>query len=265
MVDVAILPTNVLVLRPSGPIESADIAEVREKVDGLLAGGDRLTGVLIEATAFPGWKDFAAMTSHFRFVRDHQKDIPRVAIVTDNHFLHALPKLARHFVRAEFRHFAAGRRDEALEWIHDEDLKPPAAIRRGWFPDRKLIWLYVHGRVETEAYREVVRWMEPILRDHAPVSFVIDLQDMEGADPGAVIADMKFGFTHAKQIERVALIGSEKWVRRLAEIPNPFSVEIRAFDEAGEYGAWDWAAGRSAESEMQENREFHRVPGRSSA
>lgn len=244
MVDVQLLPSQVLVLRPSGPISADDIANARQQVDALLADGGHLTGVMIEAPGFPGWKDFAAMSSHFRFLRDHHRDIPRVAIVSDSHSLAALPKIARHFVRAEFRHFEAGRSDEALEWIRQQDAKPASAIRRGWFPDRKLIWLYVHGRVETGAYRELVHWMEPILNEHGPVSFVIDLQDMEGVDLGAMWEDMKFGLSHAKQIERVALIGHERWVRRIAELPNPFPVEVRAFDEDEEYGAWDWAWGK---------------------
>lgn len=245
MVDVRILPSNVLVLRPHGPIAADDIARARHEVDELLARGGHLSGVLIEAPGFPGWENFAAFCSHFRFLRDHHKDIPRVAIVSDSRFLSALPRLARHFIRAEFHRFDAGETERALEWIRAEEAKPPAAIRRGWFPDRKLIWLYVHGRVHTDAYRELARWMDPILKEHGPVSFVVDLQDIEGIDLGAVVADMEFGVTHARRIERVALIGHDKWIRRIAGLPNPFPIEVRAFHEEEEYGAWDWAAGKT--------------------
>ena len=40
----------------------------------------------------------------------------------------------------------------------------------------------------------------------------------------------------------LSFIGDAKWTHRLASIPNPFSLEIRAFDEAEEYDAWDWAS-----------------------
>jgi hypothetical protein len=39
----------------------------------------------------------------------------------------------------------------------------------------------------------------------------------------------------------MALIGNATWTHRLASLPNPFSLEIRAFDEAEEHDAWDWA------------------------
>lgn len=245
MVDSEILPSHVLVLRPSGPISADDIAAVRGKVDALLHDGGHLTGVMIEAVAFPGWKDFAALSKHLSFVREHHRDIPRVAVVSDSRFLTALPRLARHFLHAEFRHFAAGAGDSALAWLTSPASAPapPTAIRRGWFPDRDLVWIYVHGRVTTEEYKDLAHWMEGIVAERSPVSFLIDLEDLDGVDFGAAMADMKFGFSHLKDIRRVALVGDEKWTHRLASLPNPFSLEIKAFKEADEHDAWDWATG----------------------
>lgn len=244
MVESEILPNRVLVLRPSGPIETDDISAVRAKVEALLEGGSHLAGLMIEAPGFPGWKDFAGMSSHLRFLRDHHRDIPRVAIVSDSRFLTALPKLARHFIGAEFRHFDAGDSGAALEWAAQGKPQPPSALRYGWFPDRKLIWFYVHGRVRTEAYREAVGWMEGILKEHSPVSFLVDLQDLEGVDVGAALADLKFAMHHLKDMHRIAVIGDEKWTRRLASLPNPFPLEMRAFAEDEESSAWEWATER---------------------
>ncbi|GAA5483595.1 STAS/SEC14 domain-containing protein [Haloferula sargassicola] len=241
MVDSQILPNRVLVLRPSGPISKEDIAAVREKVDALLASGGHLAGVLIEAPGFPGWHDFGAMSSHLSFVREHHRDVPRVAIVSDSRFLAALPKLARHFVQAEFHHFAAGETEAALAWAAEGKPKAPSALRYGWFPDRKLVWFYVHGRVHTEDYRKAISWMEGIFAETSPVSFLIDLQDLEGIDAGAIMADMRFGMKHLKDIHRIALVGNEKWTRKAASLPNLFKLELKAFPEAEEHQAWDWA------------------------
>lgn len=244
MVESEILPTKVLVLRPSGPIETGDVDAVREKVDALLESGGHLAGIMIEAPGFPGWHDFGAMSSHLKFVREHHRDVPRVAIVSDSRFLTALPKLARHFVHAEFRHFGAGETEAALAWAAEGIHHVPSALRYGWFPDRKLVWFYVHGRIETDAYRKAVEWMEGIMHDESPVSFVIDLQDLEGIDFGAIFTDMKFGMKHMKDISRIALIGDETWTHKVASVPNPFRFEIKVFPEADEHDAWDWAAGK---------------------
>jgi hypothetical protein len=242
MVESEILPTGILVLRPSGPISAEDVDIVREKVDSHLAADHELRGLMIEAASFPGWKDLAGMCSHLRFIRDHHRMIPRVAIVSDSAFLAALPKLARHFHHAEFRRFDTGESEAALAWLSKVSEPDLSAIRRGWFPDRKLIWIYVHGTVHTGPYRELAEWMEGIITEHKPVSFLIDLEDLGGVDFGAVMTDLKFGLKHVGDIRRMALVGNRHWTRRLASLPNPFSMEIRAFSEAEEHEAWDWAS-----------------------
>lgn len=242
MVESEILPSGILTLRPSGPISAEDIQQVREKVDAFLAQGNELHGVLIDADGFPGWKDFAGVCSHLRFIRDHHRQISRVAAVGDCHFLAALPKLARHFLHAEFRRFDAGQRETALAWLAGPPKPDLSAIRRGWFPDRKLIWIYIRGTIHTGPYRELAEWMEKIIRDHKPVSFLIDVEDLEGVDFGAVMTDLKFGLKHVGDIHRMALVGDQHWTQRLASLPNPFRMEIRAFPEEKEHEAWDWAS-----------------------
>jgi SpoIIAA-like len=57
------------------------------------------------------------MVTHFRFVRDHQKRIKGVAVVTDSHLADAAGHLGSHFVSAEIRHFPAGQIEPARQWI----------------------------------------------------------------------------------------------------------------------------------------------------
>ncbi len=242
MLESEILSSGILVLRPSGPISAEDVDSVRHKVDAQLDAGHEQAGLMIDAASFPGWKDLGGMCSHLRFIRDHHRLIPRVAIVSESRFLAALPKFARHFLHAEFRRFDAGDGENALAWISEADSPELSAIRRGWFPDRKLIWIYVHGTIHTGPYRELAEWMEAIIAEHKPVSFLVDLEDLEGVDFGAVMSDLKFGLKHVGDIRRVALVGNRHWTRRLASLPNPFSMEIRAFPEAEEHEAWDWAS-----------------------
>jgi hypothetical protein len=57
------------------------------------------------------------MVTHFRFVRDHQKRIKKVALVTDSHIGDVAEHLASHFVSAKIRHFAGGHIEHAQQWI----------------------------------------------------------------------------------------------------------------------------------------------------
>ncbi len=57
------------------------------------------------------------MVTHFRVIRDHQKHIKKIAVVTDSHMGDVAEHLASHFVSAEVRHFPAGQVEQARQWI----------------------------------------------------------------------------------------------------------------------------------------------------
>lgn len=113
--------TGILEVRPIHRLESTDFEELTRTVDAYLEETGELKGVLIRAESFPGWSDFAALLSHFRFVRDHHQRVKRVAAVSDSSVLKVLPLVARHFVKAEVKHFDQADRAAALKWLTAEE------------------------------------------------------------------------------------------------------------------------------------------------
>jgi len=57
------------------------------------------------------------MVAHFRFVRDYHKRIKKIGLVTDSAMGNVAENLAAHFESAEIRHFPAGEREAATQWI----------------------------------------------------------------------------------------------------------------------------------------------------
>jgi hypothetical protein len=108
---------GILILTPIGPLESDDFAALGRVVDAYIAEEGALTGVMIYVESFPGWEDFGALISHFKFLKKNQGDIGKVAAVTDSQFLSIMPKIIDHFVSADVRHFDFNDRDAALEWL----------------------------------------------------------------------------------------------------------------------------------------------------
>ncbi len=108
---------RILILSPEGPLAAADFARIAAEVDPFIEASGSLHGLMIDATGFPGWEDFAALVAHLKFVRDHQQKIERVAAVADGAVLAALPRIANHFLHAEVRHFDHADRDAALAWL----------------------------------------------------------------------------------------------------------------------------------------------------
>jgi hypothetical protein len=108
---------GILVVEPQGTLEVSDFEALTRAVDPFIEENDRLQGLLIQSESFPGWGDFGALLSHLNFIRDHHRDIDRVAAVTDSAFLSIAPRVASHFIQAEVRHFNFGDRESAIEWL----------------------------------------------------------------------------------------------------------------------------------------------------
>jgi hypothetical protein len=107
---------SVLVLEPKGELTAADFERVAAEVDPYIESTGELAGLVVIAKEFPGWDDFAALTSHFRFVREHHRKVRRVALVTTSRFLSAVPAIASRFVSAEVKKFPMHEQEAALRW-----------------------------------------------------------------------------------------------------------------------------------------------------
>jgi hypothetical protein len=107
----------ILHLRPRGRLIATDFEQLAALVDPYIGEQGGLRGLIIEASAFPGWQDLRAMTAHLRFVREHHRSIRRVALVTDSVIGDLTQHLASHFVAAEIRHFGIKELAAARDWI----------------------------------------------------------------------------------------------------------------------------------------------------
>ena len=110
---------KILIVTPKGALEKSDFEKLSTIVDPYLEKEGQLNGLMIQTESFPGWASFAALISHFQFVKNHQKKISRVAAVTDSGFLSVMPVIADHFVDAELKHFNYDEKERAMEWLKE--------------------------------------------------------------------------------------------------------------------------------------------------
>ena len=108
---------GILHLKPKGALTKEDFAQVAKTVDPHIEKTGSLAGIIIEFGAFPGWDSLGALAAHLRFVREHHKQVKKIAAVTDAKLGAVAEKLASHFVAATIKHFPAGQADAARKWI----------------------------------------------------------------------------------------------------------------------------------------------------
>ncbi|MFW2365824.1 MAG: STAS/SEC14 domain-containing protein [Desulforhopalus sp.] len=113
-------PSNsILYVEPKASLEKNDFEQLAGTVDPFIKETGGLAGLIIDAPNFPGWENLGAMTSHFCFVRDHHKQVKKIALVTNSALGNVAEYLASHFVSAKIKHFSAGELDKAKQWILD--------------------------------------------------------------------------------------------------------------------------------------------------
>lgn len=111
---------GIVVLSPGDALEQKDFEVAAQRVDDFLEKHDALNGMIISARRFPGWKSFGALMTHLKFIREHHREIKKVAIVTDSAIGGLGEHVADHFVSAEVRHFDFDDYKDAELWIQEK-------------------------------------------------------------------------------------------------------------------------------------------------
>ncbi len=104
------LPDNVLGIEASGEVTADDYQSVL-----VPALEEKLR--MIRKVRFLYVLGVAIVAAHFRFVKEHRQNVNRLAIVSTDRVLSALPFLAKHFLVKESRHFSMDKKNEALAWV----------------------------------------------------------------------------------------------------------------------------------------------------
>lgn len=107
---------RLLFVEPESELSEDDFRKLAKAVDGFIRMHGDLNGVVIHAEDFPGWEDFGALVEHLTFIRQHHRQVAKVALVGDDRVMKLIPHIVGHFVAAETRHFPADELDAATEW-----------------------------------------------------------------------------------------------------------------------------------------------------
>jgi hypothetical protein len=69
------------------------------------------------ASGFNGWESLAAFEAHARFIKNHLRNVERIAIIVGHDWQHWIVDTAQMFSHHEARAFAKNREDEARRWV----------------------------------------------------------------------------------------------------------------------------------------------------
>ncbi len=233
-----------LVLEPSGPLTRRDLDALTERFDARVNATDRVPNLVIRAGSFPAWADFAALLRHLRFIREHHRLVERVAIVSDARALDLAPRLARHFVSAEVRHFAAADLEAALAWVGERPADRSHVTLIEGLPD-DVLGISVAGVISARDYAEtIVPAIEAKLATYPKLRLLYRIgPEFEAFTPGAVWSDALIGVKHLTGFSRVAVVSDVGWIRHAVRAFAPLMpAEVHVFGDDALTEAKAWVA-----------------------
>ncbi|MBL4884293.1 MAG: STAS/SEC14 domain-containing protein [Planctomycetaceae bacterium] len=104
-----------------------------------------------------------------------------------------------------------------------------------------IIEIKVSGKLCKEDYDVFVLGIENLIATHGRVRMLFDMYDFHGWSVAAVWEDVKFGWKHFRDIERIAMVGEKAWEHGMTSFCKPFTLaKIRYFDRSEETAAREW-------------------------
>lgn len=104
-----------------------------------------------------------------------------------------------------------------------------------------LVAIEIDGHINKADYDKVTPLLEKAVREYGKVKIYIHIVKIEGIEPGAFMKDVRTYLKHFNHVEKIAVVGNNKWQKFWAGLASPFvSGEIKFFthDEAAEAQTW---------------------------
>jgi len=233
---------NAAIVSPDARLSREDVEKLSERVNTYINEHDAIPAIVIHAPKFPGWADFGALLQHIRFVRDHHRLIPKVAVVSDSRALSVLPQLANHFVAAQLRHFPEDRLEAAIAWASDP-ASPLGKIE--WIDGlpNDVLAMSATGTITARDYEEtIIPAVREKLKEHDRLKLLFQLgADFDGYTAAAAWDDAKLGVLHLTDFSRVAIVSDVTWIRHATKLFAPLlrgQVHLFSNDELDQAKQW---------------------------
>ena len=105
----------------------------------------------------------------------------------------------------------------------------------------KVLVVHVSGKLVKADYDHFVPEFERLVRQHGKLNVLFDMTDFHGWEAAAMWEDTKFAIRHFSDIEKLAIVGGNRWQQGMATFCKPFTkATVQYFDHADDAAALTW-------------------------
>ena len=116
MIKTDIISGNVLRIVALRKLFADDFQQITPEVDSFISQHGKIR-LLVDVSSFNGWNNAAALLKHIQFIKDHHRNVERIAVVGVRSWQHWVIGVIRMIVHPEVRAYDRSQQSEALHWI----------------------------------------------------------------------------------------------------------------------------------------------------
>lgn len=116
MIKTEIISANVVKITAPDKLKAGDFQEILPQIDSLISRNGKIR-LLIDASGFNGWESIEAFENHAEFVKNHQQNVERIAVIVGQEWQHWLVGAIRMFVHPDVIAYDQSHKRDALQWL----------------------------------------------------------------------------------------------------------------------------------------------------
>lgn len=104
-----------------------------------------------------------------------------------------------------------------------------------------IVYMVAKGKLDDDDYDKILPLLRQKIEDHGKVSWYFQMEDFKGWSFNAFWRDIQFDVKNNNKMERIAIVGENKWQEAMTDFMKPFAdAEIKYFDEDKAAEAKEW-------------------------
>ncbi|MDI9638676.1 STAS/SEC14 domain-containing protein [Kamptonema cortianum] len=106
-----------------------------------------------------------------------------------------------------------------------------------------VLHIHFEGTVTSEDYEKVlIPTLEQAIKAASPINVLCDMRAFKWLEFKAMVEDYKFGTTHLKDFDRMALVGDQRWLPFIIQFSNIFykGIKLKRFKTTQLAAAKKW-------------------------
>lgn len=107
--------------------------------------------------------------------------------------------------------------------------------------DSFFLTMTVSGKLTHEDYQQMTPMLDRALEgiEHPRIRALVDIRELRGWEMRAAWDDLKLGLKHGRSFEKIAIVGSQRWLEAASRVGGWFTGgEVRQFDTPNSALEW---------------------------